>query len=102
MARFTNEEYADMYFVYGFCDGNLAEPRLSTVYVIHFVFRPTVLYLLQFIKSLGETGLFGKVCEVDNDRCSATIEEYIVDRVEENPNAYLFMHTCERSWNFTK
>ena len=70
----------------GFVKVTLAEPRLSTVYIIHFVFRPTVLYLPQIHQKLRETGSFGKVCELGHDRRSATIEEYVVDRVEKDLN----------------
>ena len=79
MARFTNEEYADMHFVYGFCDGN--SRRAEAEYCLRYPLRlsPSRAVFAAIHQKLRETGSFGKVCEVGHDRRSATIEEYIVD-----------------------
>lgn len=85
MARFTNEEYADMHFVYGFCDGN--SRRAEAEYRRRYPLRhsPNRAVFAAIHQKLRETGSFGKVCEMGQDRRSAIIEEYIVDRVEEDP-----------------
>ena len=64
MSRFTNEEYAGMDFVMV----TLAEPRLSIVYVINFIIILTVLHFAAIHQKLRETGSFGKVCEMGQDR----------------------------------
>ena len=86
MSRFTNEEYADMHFVYGFCDGNSL--RAKAGYHLHYPLRclPNRAVFAAIQQKLRETGLFDKVCKMSQDHCSATIEEYIVDQVEEDPN----------------
>lgn len=86
MPRFTNEEYADMHFVYGFCDGN--SRRAEEEYRLRYPHRraPNRAVFAAVHQRLRESGSFGREYERGHDRRSATVEEYVIDRVEEDPS----------------
>ena len=75
-----------MHFVYGFCDGNSCRAKAEYHLCYPLCFVPNHAVFAAIHQKLRETGSFGKVCEMGHNQCSATIEEYIVDQVEENPN----------------
>ncbi|GFR22887.1 uncharacterized protein TNCT_521991 [Trichonephila clavata] len=89
MARFTNEEYADMHFVYGLCDGN--SRRAEAEYRLRCPLRhsPNRAVFAAIHQKLRETSSFNKVYEIGQNHHSAIIEDYIEDRVEEEPTVSL-------------
>ena len=90
-----------MHFENGFCYG--ISQRAETKSSLRYPRRrtPNHAVFAAIYQRLGETGLFGTVYEMDEDYRSTTVEEYVVDRMKEDPNVSSSMHTHERSWNLT-
>ena len=86
MARFINEKYADVYFVYGFCDGNSRWSEAE--YHLGYSLRdaPNRALFSEIHQRLRECGSFGKWSEMDQVRRFATFNDYVVDWVEEDAN----------------
>ena len=86
MTSFANEEYVDMHFVCRFCDGD--SRRTEAECCLHYPLRckPNRGVFAAIHQRLRETGLLSKAYEMGQDHRSATIEEYVIDRVEEDPN----------------
>lgn len=86
MASFTPQEYADMHFVYGFCNGNSSAAVRE--YQSRFPNRrvPSSAVFTRVHQRLAETGSFGRqdarVGALPHD---VGVEEYILERVEEEP-----------------
>ena len=86
MACFTNLFYMHGY---AFCDVNCHKAK--TEYRLRYLLcrKPNHALLATVHQKLRETSSFRNVCKMGQDRRSATTEEYIVDRVEEDPNVSL-------------
>ena len=62
MACFTNDEYMDMHFVYGFCDGNSCRAKDEYHLRYPLLHLPNHAVFAGIHQKLRDTGLFGKAC----------------------------------------
>lgn len=86
MATFTHAEYADILFVYGFCNGNAAESRRE--YVRRFPNRrvPHVSVFGATFRRLSETGNVQRVAHrVGPHGYNPDIDEEILQRFDDDP-----------------
>lgn len=84
--QFSNEEYADMVYVYGFCDGNALEAKRE--YEIRFPNRrsPDSRTFSRVFRYMREHGRFPTVkLNEHHERRHVNVEQNIVDMVNNNP-----------------
>lgn len=83
--QFSNEEFADMHFVYGFCNGNASDARRE--YHIRFPNRhlPSDKTFTQVHQRLKETGSFRSGRESVVNRVQANVEEQVEEMVNNSP-----------------
>ena len=91
MVHFTNEEYVDMHFVCDMCDSNSrrAEPEYRLCYQLYRTPNSDVFAAIH--ERLKGISSFGKLYKTDQYRHSANVEEYVIDRVEEETNMTLLI-----------
>ena len=78
--------YVDMHFLYGFSVSNFLRAVAKYHLRYSLLRKPNHGVFVATHQRFRETGSFGKVYEIDEARCSVTVEEYIVDRMEEDSN----------------
>ncbi|XP_011345392.2 uncharacterized protein LOC105283944 [Ooceraea biroi] len=83
---FSNEEYRDMHYLYGLCDGNAAAAERE--YQIRFPRRqhPKRRVFEALHRRMGETGVFQPQHHVGRPRHNVDREEEILDIVHETPS----------------
>lgn len=84
---FSNQEYAEMHFVYGFCNGNASAAQRE--YTVRYPGRriPSTQVFTRLHQRLVERGSVHKErSEVGAAPLDLYVEEQIVDRVRENPD----------------
>jgi hypothetical protein len=86
MARFTNAEYADVHFVYGFCDGNAR--AASTEYQCRYPdqTQPNRHVFVTVHCSLRKTGAFMPPTHVRHGRRNIQNKDEMLNAVHANPS----------------
>jgi hypothetical protein len=84
---YTNTEYADIHFVYGFCDGNAAAAVWE--YELRYLDRrhPERHVFEAVHRRLRETGSLKPRTCVGHCRCNVQYDEVVLDAVNDNPSS---------------
>jgi hypothetical protein len=87
MELYTNAEYAEIHFVYGFCDGNAA--AAASEYQLSYLDRrhPERLVFEAVHRRLRETGSFKPRIYVGCGRRNVQDDEVVLDAVNDNPSS---------------
>ena len=90
-----------LYFKSTFRNISIMFTRILNFYgTLHWNCRENLVVFVEIHQRLRKTGSFSKVYEMGLYHCSTSVEKYVMERMEKDPN--VSMHTCERSWDFTK
>lgn len=82
---FSNREYAEMHFVYGFCDGNALAAQREYRNRYPERITPSTQVFTRLHQRLIETGTVEKKKREEGKRYPVEAEEHVVHTVEENP-----------------